>query len=375
MNKPKNKRTGLIILLVLFLPVTWLSIKLSMAYVPNEIIWNWLPTVVDSMSKPFDIVWTDHTLPWVGISALFYFFAIAYYKATAGKRRIGREHGSAEWTTASDLNRKYSQDKAADKIITKDLRMTLNFRKHDHNLNTLVIGAPGTGKSRGYVKPNIMQCNSSYVITDPKRELLESMGDMLMQNGYEIKVIDLIDMSKSNGYNPFAYIRKPEDVLNLINNLIRNTTPKGMNNTGDPFWEKAETALLQALMFYIVEDGLDEDKHFGSIMELLECANVDEDQDTKSALDMMMESLELTNPNSLAVAQYKIFKQANPKTAMTVLVSCAVRLASFNIPAVRNLIVNDEMDILHRYNTECRGLAAISYSVHHAGQQRISCIA
>lgn len=345
MNKPTNKKTGTIMMLVLFLPVAWLAIKLSMVYVPNEMIWTWLPTVADSLKAPFEIEWADHTLTWVGLAALLYVFAIAYYKVSNGKRRIGREHGSAAWTTASEISRKYSQDSSSDKIISKDLRISLDDRMHRHNLNTLVIGAPGTGKSMGYVKPNIMQCNSSYVITDPKGELLSSMGDMLLQNGYDIKVIDLIEMEKSNGYNPFAYIRKPEDVLNLINNLIRNTTPKGTSNTSDPFWEKAETALLQAMMYYLIEDGRDEDKHFGSILELLECANIDEEQESKSALDMMMESLELANPNSLAVAQYKIFKQATSKTAKTVLVSCAVRLASFNIPAVRKLITHDEIDI------------------------------
>lgn len=335
----------MIILLVLFLPIAWLAMKLSMVYVPNEIIWNWLPAAVDTMKAPLDLKWTDHTLAWVGVSALLYLFGIAYYKISTGKRRIGKEHGSAVWSTSGEVNRKYAQDKATDKIISKELRFGLNDRKHGHNLNTLVIGAPGTGKSRGYVKPNLMQCNSSFVITDPKGELLASMGDMLFQNGYDIKVINLIEMSKSNGYNPFVYIRKPEDVLNLINNLIRNTTPKGVSNTSDPFWEKAETALLQALMYYLVEDGRDEDKHFGSILELLECANVEEDQETKSALDMMMESLELSNPTSLAVAQYKIFKQATSKTAKTVLVSCAVRLASFNIPAVRRLTMHDELDV------------------------------
>lgn len=345
MNKPQNKKASMIILLVLLLPVVWLAIKLSMVYVPNEIIWNWLPAAADTMKAPLDIEWTDHTLAWVGISALLYIFVIAYYKISTGKRRIGKEHGSAVWSTSNEINRKYSQDKITDKIISKNLRFGLNDRNHGYNLNTLVIGAPGTGKSRGYVKPNLMQCNSSFIITDPKGELLASMGDMLFQNGYDIKVINLIDMSKSNRYNPFMYIRKPEDVLNLINNLIRNTTPKGISNTSDPFWEKAETALLLSLMYYLVEDGRDEDKHFGSILELLECANVEEDQETKSALDMMMESLELTNPNSLAVAQYKIFKQATSKTSKTVLVSCAVRLASFNIPAIRSLITHDELDI------------------------------
>lgn len=344
MNMPQNKKTGMIIVLVLFLPVIWLAIKLSMVYVPSEIIWKWLPTMAETIKAPLDLRWADHTWMWIGITGLVYVTGITYYKVTTGKRRIGREHGSAAWSSANELNRRYSHDGAVDKIITKDLRMTLNYRRHNHNLNTLVIGAPGTGKSMGYVMPNLMQSNSSFIITDPKGELLTSMGDMLIQNGYDIKVINLVDMSRSHGYNPFVYIRKSEDVLNLINNLIRNTTPKGAQSN-DPFWEKAETALLQALMFYLIEDGREEDKHFGSVLELLECANIDEEQETKSALDMMMESLELTNPTSLAVAQYKIFKQANPKTAMTVLVSCAVRLASFNIPAVRTLLSHDELDI------------------------------
>lgn len=158
MNKPQNKKTGMIMMLVLFLPVAWLAIKLSMVYVPDEIIWTWLPTVVDSLKVPFDLEWTDNTLSWVGFAALLFVFAIAYYKVSNGKRRIGREHGSAAWAAVHELNKKYAQEKATDKIISKDLRMGLDDRKHRHNLNTLVIGAPGSGKSMGFVKPNIMQC-------------------------------------------------------------------------------------------------------------------------------------------------------------------------------------------------------------------------
>ena len=309
MNKPISKMTSILMMLVLFLPVAWIAIKLAMIYRPNTVIWEWLPNLTETLKNPFEIVWTDKTWTWIGISALLYWFTLAYYKVSMGKRRIGKEHGSATWTTANEVNRLYSQNKATNKIITQNIQFGIDDRVHRRNLNTMVIGSPGTGKSRFYVKPNLLQCNTSYVITDPKGELLASTGDMLLRNGYDIKVINLVELSKSQGYNCFSYIRKDEDVLRLITNLIRNTTPRG-SNTNDPFWEKAETALLQALMFYLIEDGLKEDQHFGSVLELLECADIDEERETVSALDMMMDSLALKNPNSLAVAQYKIFKQA-----------------------------------------------------------------
>lgn len=344
MNKPTSKKTSILLMLVLFLPVAWIAIKLAMIYRPNTVIWEWLPNLTETLKKPFEIIWTDKTWTWLGVSALLYLFTIAYYKVSMGKRRIGKEHGSAAWTTASEVNRKYSQSKATNKIITQNIQFGIDDRVHRRNMNTMIIGSPGTGKSRFYVKPNLMQCNTSYVITDPKGELLASTGDMLLRNGYDIKVINLIELTKSQGYNCFSYIRKEEDVLRLITNLIRNTTPRE-SKSNDPFWEKAETALLQALMYYLIEDGLKEDQHFGSVLELLECADIDEERETVSALDMMMDSLELKNPNSLAVAQYKIFKQAAGKTAKTILVSTAVRLSSFNIPAIRKLISHDELDI------------------------------
>lgn len=188
--------------------------------------------------------------------------------------------------------------------------MDIHGKIKNVNLHTVVIGGSGAGKTRYYAKPNIMQCNTSYVVLDPKGEIIKSVGYMLEDEGYEIKVIDLIDMSKSLGYNPFHYIQSDKDVLKLITNLIRNTTPKG-SSTNDPFWEKSETALLEALMLYLYHYAPEDEQNFTMVMEMLNYAEVKEDEDDyESPLDELFKRLETIDSNSLALKQYKIYKQA-----------------------------------------------------------------
>ena len=221
------------------------------------------------------------------------------------------EHGSAKWGNVSEICRRYCEKQYTQNLLlTQHFRMGLDGYKHKRNLNVLVVGGSGAGKSRTYAIPNIMQCNCSMVITDPKAELLRKTGGVLERNGYEVRVFDLINPETSWCYNPFAYVRDDKDVLKLINNLIRNTTPKGAQSS-DPFWEKSETALLQALMLYLLHEAPPEEQNFPMIMEMLGSAQVKEDdEDYQSPLDILFERLEMRDPESIAVKQYAIYKQA-----------------------------------------------------------------
>ena len=257
-----------------------------------------------------------------------------------------REYGSARWGYIRSLVKKHSnKDFFENKLFTQKTRMDIHGKIKNVNLHTVVIGGSGAGKTRYYAKPNIMQCNTSYVVLDPKGEIIKSVGYMLEDEGYEIKVIDLIDMSKSLGYNPFHYIQSDKDVLKLITNLIRNTTPKG-SSTNDPFWEKSETALLEALMLYLYHYAPEDEQNFTMVMEMLNYAEVKEDEDDyESPLDELFKRLETIDSNSLALKQYKIYKQAAGKTAKSILISVGVRLAAFNLEELASLTRYDEMEL------------------------------
>ena len=256
------------------------------------------------------------------------------------------EHGSAKWGNVFEICRRYCEKQYTNNLLlTQHFRMGLDGYKHKRNLNVLVVGGSGAGKSRTYAIPNIMQCNCSMVITDPKAELLRKTGGVLERNGYEVRVFDLINPETSWCYNPFAYVRDDKDVLKLINNLIRNTTPKGAQSS-DPFWEKSETALLQALMLYLLHEAPPEEQNFPMIMEMLGSAQVKEDdEDYQSPLDILFERLEMRDPESIAIKQYAIYKQAAGKTAKSILISVGVRLAAFNLKQIANLTCTDELDL------------------------------
>ena len=225
------------------------------------------------------------------------------------------------------------------------MRIGLDGRKHRRNLNVLVVGGSGAGKTRFYAKPNVMQANTSYVVLDPKGEILRDTGYLLEQQGYDIKVLDLINTSRSHGFNPFVYLRDDKDVLRLVSNLIRNTTPKGAQSN-DPFWERAETALLEALILYLVNEAPPEEQNFPMVMEMINAAEVkEEDEEYASVLDELFERLAMRDPEHLAVKQYHIFKLAAGKTAKSILISCGARLAPFDIKELRELMETDEMEL------------------------------
>lgn len=305
-----------------------------------------LPTEIKT--NPFKIYLDKYSILF-GIGGMI-IIGLIYLYNTFGRNNylVGTEHGSAKWGTDKDI--KPFIDKIDEKniILTKTESLSLDTRKTLRNNNVLVIGGSGSGKTRFFVKPNLMQKHTSYVITDPKGSLIKETGKMLEDAGYKIKIFDLINMEKSDKYNFFSYLRDEKDVLKLVNNLITNTNSPYSKTSGD-FWEKAETALLQALFSYILFETREEDKHIGSVMELLRLAEVREDnEDFKSPLDLLFEDLKEEDPNNFASKQYDLFKLGAGKTAKSILVSVGVRLSAFNVPAVSELLSEDtlEMDTL-----------------------------
>lgn len=329
---------------LLLIPTIWFSLLIA-PYMDKGLI-NAIPNLNEALDHPFSIQWTDLTLKTIGIFLIVYALAIGMYLSSAKNYRRTEEYGSAKWANPNTVCKKYANKVYfTNKVFSQNVRMGLDGKKHRRNLNTVVIGGSGAGKTRFYAKPNIMQCNTSFVVLDPKGEIIRSVGHLLEDNCYVIKVIDLIDMSKSLGYNPFHYIQSDKDVLKLITNLIRNTTPKG-SSTNDPFWEKSEIALLEALMLYLYHYAPEDEQNFTMVMEMLNYAEVKEDEeDYESPLDELFKRLEMIDSNSLALKQYKIYKQAAGKTAKSILISVGVRLAAFNLEELASLTKYDEMEL------------------------------
>ena len=299
-----------------------------------------------SMNNPINIQWCADSPKAILVFLAAYGTGIGVYFSTRRNYRKGEEHGSAKWGNARRTCKKYAEkDSRKNLILTQNVRIGLDGRKHRRNLNVLVVGGSGAGKTRFYAKPNIMQANTSYVVLDPKGEILRDIGYLLEWHGYNIKVLDLIHTERSHGFNPFVYLRDDKDVLRLVNNLIRNTTPKGAQSS-DPFWERAETALLEALILYLVNEAPPEEQNFSMVMEMINAAEVrEDDEEYTSVLDELFERLAMRNPEHLAVKQYHIFKLAAGKTAKSILISLGVRLEKFNLPQIAAVVCRDELDI------------------------------
>lgn len=299
-----------------------------------------------SMNNPINIQWCADSPKAILVFLAAYGTGIGVYFSTRRNYRRGEEHGSAKWGNARRTCKKYAEkDSRKNLILTQNVRMGLDGRMHRRNLNVLVVGGSGAGKTRFYAKPNIMQANTSYVVLDPKGEILRDIGYLLEWHGYNIKVLDLIHTERSHGFNPFVYLRDDKDVLRLVNNLIRNTTPKGAQSS-DPFWERAETALLEALILYLVNEAPPEEQNFSMVMEMINAAEVrEDDEEYASVLDELFERLAMRNPEHLAVKQYHIFKLAAGKTAKSILISLGVRLEKFNLPQIAAVVCRDELDI------------------------------
>ena len=299
-----------------------------------------------AMGNPFEIMVCEDSVKTVLIFLLAYAMGIGVYFSTRRNYRRREEHGSAKWGNAGALNKKYrDKDPSANKLLTQNVRIGLDGKKHRRNLNILVCGGSGAGKTRFFCKPNAMQCNTSFVILDPKGEIVRDIGGLLENKGYEVRVLDLINMHRSHCYNPFVYLRNDNDVQRLVTNLFKATTPKG-SQSQDPFWDTAASMLLLALVFYLKYEAPPEEQNFPMVMELLRAGEVREDDDSYvSPLDELFDRLEMRDPDSIAVKQYHIYKQAAGKTAKSILISVGVRLAAFNLPQIAKLTNTDELDL------------------------------
>ena len=323
------------------IPVIWLALLLAQSLGGGlpELLRN----LTSALEQPTNIVWTDKSLPTILICLAAYGMAVLLYRTNQGRTRDGEEHGSAVWATPASVNAQFAQKDSIP--LTQHVRLGLDTHKHRRSLNVLVIGGSGAAKTRSFVLPNILTANTNYVITDPKSEVLLATGGYLKEQGYDVRVLNLVNLEQSDGYNPFRYLRDEKDVLKLVNNLIQSTTPKGSHES-DPFWTKAETALLQAIILMLFQEAPEYEQNFSMVMRVLEYAEVrEEDEGHVSPLDLLFESIERRKPDSVAVRQYKVFKLAAGKTAKSILVSTAVRLAPFNLPQIQALTDHDDMDL------------------------------
>ena len=291
--------------------VLWLAALLATEYKAGMTVFTLMGRFSWLMEHPLSVRWTPYTLKFMLGALIAYGFAVALCCSTRENRRPGEEHGSAKWGSAKRLNAKYrDKDPRNNTILTQNVRMSLNGKMHRRNLLQIVIGGSGAGKTRFFVKPNLMEANCSFLVTDPKGETLRAVAPLLLQKGYVIKVFDLIDPARSDSFNAFAYIKDDKDVMKLVNNFIKNTTPKGAQQN-DPFWERSEIALDTALILYLIHEAPPEEQNFEMLIYMIENGGAKEDDDDyQSPLDLLFEALEEDDPSHIAVREYKIYKQA-----------------------------------------------------------------
>lgn len=334
----------LILCLFGILPVVWLGLLIAPA------AHGGLPEIVAqfpaAMIDPFKIELCEDSLKTVLFLLCAYGLGIGIFLSSRRHYRRGEEHGSARWGNARAVNKKYRAAKPEEnKIFTQNVRMGLDGRKHRRNLNTVVVGGSGAGKTRFYAKVNLCQANTSFVVLDPKGELLRDTGYLLTQKGYAVRVLDLLNMEKSHCYNPFVYLRDDNDVQRLVTNLFKSTTPKG-SQSNDPFWDTAASMLLLALIFYLKYEAPPEEQNFPMVMEMLRAADVREDMDEyTSPLDELFERLEMKNPDHIAVKYYKDYHSGSAKTLKSIQITLAARLEKFNLSSLAALTATDELDL------------------------------
>lgn len=338
------KKINPVVWAVLAVPVIYMAMVLACSYEAGTDLFALMERFDLLLGRPDLLRWTAYTPRCILGALVCYGLAVTLYYSDYENRRPGEEYGSAKWGSARELNKQYADPNGKNVILTKHVSIGLDGYKHQRNLNILVVGGSGSGKTRFFCKLGIMSVNCSYLIVDPKGEMLRSTGYLLKDEGYDIKVFDLIHPRQSDGYNPFTYIRDDPDVLKLMDNLVKNTTPpKGASN--DPFWEKAEIALDSALMLYLLYEAPAEEQNFEMLMFMLECARVmEEDEQYQSPLDLLFQTLEERDPSHIAVREYKVYKQAAGKTAKSILVTASVRLAAFIFPQYAAMMQTDEMD-------------------------------
>ena len=331
MNRDSNKQSAIILAVIGIIPVVWLGLLIAPSVKGGlpEI----LPSLLTAFNDPFHIELCGDSLKTVLVLLLLYGMGIGIYLSTRRNYRRREEHGSAKWGSAKAIDKKYRQSPPSEnKLMTQNVRIGLNAKKHRRNLNTLVCGGSGAGKTRFYCKPNLMQTsNSSQVILDPKGEILRDVGNLLEKAGYEIKVLDLISMEKSHCYNPFVYLRNDNDIQRLVTNLFKSTTPKG-SQSNDPFWDTAASMLLLALIFYLHYEAPEEEQNFAMVMEMLRAAAIEDEEDNRpSPLDNLFADLEMDNPDHIALKYYRSYHSGSAKTLKSIQITLAARLEKFNL--------------------------------------------
>ena len=339
------------------IPVSWFALLIAPYWQGN--FFDLLPRLDEIFVQPFHIRYTEYSLRAVFLCLGLYVMAIGILLSSRKNYRRGEEHGSAKWGDALAINRRYRQKPdSMNKILTQHVKIGFDGRKHRRNLNVLVIGGSGAGKTRFFVKPNVMQASDcSMVILDPKGEILRDTGQLLIDKGYSLKVLDLISMEKSHCYNPFVYLRDDNDVQRLATNLFKSTTPKGAQ-TNDPFWDTAAQMLLLALMFYLKYEAPVEEQNFAMVMEMIRAGEVDEEDNAPSALDSLFRDLRQTDPDHIALKYYDAYHSGAAKTLKSIQITLAARLEKFNLESVAKLTITDELE-LNKIGEEKTALFAI----------------
>lgn len=332
--------------MALTIPVLWLAVIAASVYENGMNVFELVSHLTAAVNHPFAVRWTAYTPRFLLVFLLLYGGGVLLYCSGRENRRPGQEYGSAQWGSPWQLNKKCAdKDPANNTLLTRHVAMRLNGRQHMRNLLQIIVGGSGAGKTRFFCKPNIMQANGSFLVTDPKGEQLRALAPLLLEEGYVLRVFDLIDPQHSDAFNPFSYIRDAKDVMKLVNNLIQNTTPKNAQQS-DPFWERSEVALDTALMLYLLYEAPPEEQNFETVLYMLENGGAsEEDESYRSPLDLLFEALEDEEPDHIAVREYHIFQQAAGKTARSILITAAVRLSAFIIPQIRDITSRDEMEL------------------------------
>lgn len=345
MNQGNDRQAAVILSLIGIIPVVWLGLLIAPSVKGGlpEI----LTSLMNAMNAPFHIELCEDSVKAVLVLLFCYGMGVGIYFSTRRNYRRREEHGSAKWGTASAVNKKYAQQpKSENKLLTQNVAIGLNAKKHRRNLNTLVIGGSGAGKTRFFCKPNLMQCcRNSYFVLDPKGEIVRDVGELLSQKGYEVRVLDLISMEKSHCYNPFVYLQSDNDIQRLVTNLFKATTPKG-SQSNDPFWDTSASMLLSALVYYLHYEAPEDEQNFAMVMEMLRAGAIENEEDSRpTPLDYLFADLEMDRPDHIALKYYRSYHAGSAKTLKSIQITLAARLEKFNLESLASLTCTDELDL------------------------------
>lgn len=345
MNQGNDRRAAVILSLIGIIPVVWLGLLIAPSVKGGlpEI----LTSLMNAMNDPFHIELCEDSVKAVLVLLLCYGMGVGIYFSTRRNYRRREEHGSAKWGSASAVNKKYAQQpKSENKLLTQNVAIGLNAKKHRRNLNTLVIGGSGAGKTRFFCKPNLMQCcRNSYFVLDPKGEIVRDVGELLSQKEYEVRVLDLFSMEKSHCYNPFVYLQSDNDIQRLVTNLFKATTPKG-SQSNDPFWDTSASMLLSALVYYLHYEAPEDEQNFAMVMEMLRAGAIENEEDSRpTPLDYLFADLEMDRPDHIALKYYRSYHAGSAKTLKSIQITLAARLEKFNLESLAALTCTDELDL------------------------------